>query len=412
MPELDAPRGLLLLTGPAGDPREQRIAHKVRLMALRGLLSAGPGALLPPQAAQLRRLQAQWAELAARRGEALLGVLALPELEGPLLCLDRGVGAPAALWPAVIPTLLLELARSGLAAEGMLWEAPGCAPLLSDEGVVLDANLGIMGIGVNPSGPTFRLGDGALCGLGDDRLRSRQVHWPLGGPARLSALDLNPIADAEAHPEKQGNALSWGGHSPEQWQAALGQAADALDAGLPGWRIGAGSAARRLLPVGWEPERHLSASYRELPGQLYLTLHPSTLTLAEAWVHEAQHGRLNRLLLLDPALRNGRSTWAPSPVRPDLRPLIGVLLAVHAFVPVAALHRRLRELGHPLLAGPEAVERRALVLRSNAHGLQLLAELGEWSTAGAQLFADLQALHAWSAEGTAGGVGAITELPA
>ena len=412
MTEFDAPSGLLLLAARGGDPRERRIAQRVRLMALRGLLAAAPAAAGRAASAQIKKLQGQWSELAARRGEALLQAIGVPELEGPLLCLDRGVGAPEGLWASIVPTLLLQLSRRGLAEEGMLWEAPACTPVLIDEGVALEAEAGIVGLSVDPSGPSVRLGDGAICGLADPRIRRRQVHWGIAGGARLSIYDANPIANAEEHPEKSGNAISLGGREAEVWLGELRSAAGLLDTGLPGWREDAGARAERLMPVGWEPERHLSASYRELPGQLYLTLHPNTLTLAEAWVHEAQHGRLNRLLLLDPALKNGRSTWTPSPVRPDLRPLIGVLLAVHAFVPVAAMHRRLSALGHPLISSPEGQARRALVLRSNAHGLQILAELGDWTAVGAQLFADLRALHAWSAVDTGAEIGDINGLPA
>lgn len=380
-------------------------------MALRALLTAGPGELPHREATQLRRLQAQWAELAGRRGEALLRAIAPPELEGPLLCLDRGVGNPAALWSGLLPTLLVALQRAGLAEEAMRWEGQGLHPQDLSEGVEITATEAILGVVADPAGLSFRLAGGDVCGRYDPRIGARAIRWPIAGAAHLSMADPNPIALAEEHPEKSGNALDLGGRSTAEWCDRLREAAALIEAGLPDWLSEAGARAERLMPVGFEPERHLSASYRELPGQLYLTLHPSALTLAEAWVHEAQHGRLNRLLLLDPALKNGRTAWTPSPVRPDLRPLIGVLLAVHAFVPVAALHRRLAEAGHPLMVSPEGRARRRLVLESNAHGLAILSERGEWTAAGAQLFADLRALHAWSAAGTPEHIGDINSLP-
>ena len=52
---------------------------------------------------------------------------------------------------------------------------------------------------------------------------------------------------------------------------------------------------------------------------------------------------LNTLLELDPLLENAYSPLYPSPVRPDPRPLMGVLLAVHAFLPIEAFYRTLLE---------------------------------------------------------------------
>ena len=150
---------------------------------------------------------------------------------------------------------------------------------------------------------------------------------------------------------------------------------------------------RRVVPVGWEPERHLSASYREAPGLCYLSLHPDPLTLAEALVHETQHGKLGVLLHLDAVLHNGRTTWTASPVRPDLRPLMGVLLAVHAFVPVAALHARLAATDHPLARTARFDLRRREVLAGNARGLALVEDQGEPTAIGARLTSDLRRLH-------------------
>ena len=143
--------------------------------------------------------------------------------------------------------------------------------------------------------------------------------------------------------------------------------------------------------VGFEERVHLSASYREGPGVAWLTLHPNRLTLAEAIIHETQHGKLNALTWVDPVLRNGHSVWTDSPVRPDMRPLMGVLLAVHAFVPVAALHQALRQTEYPdpsfLMSRSEAV------LKSNAEGLAVLEEKADTTPAGARLLHELRQLH-------------------
>jgi HEXXH motif-containing protein len=92
-------------------------------------------------------------------------------------------------------------------------------------------------------------------------------------------------------------------------------------------------------------------------------------------------------------LLNGRDDWSPSPVRPDLRPLMGVLLAAHAFVPVAALHAALQAQGHPLGQGDAFEARRREVLNANASALATVAERGEPTALGKRLLDDLWRLQ-------------------
>jgi HEXXH motif-containing protein len=123
-----------------------------------------------------------------------------------------------------------------------------------------------------------------------------------------------------------------------------------------------------------------------------MTLHPSQLTLAEALIHECQHGKINALSFLDPVLENAFTEWSPSPVRPDLRPLWGVLLAVHAFAPVSVLHARLVEQAHPLSREPEFARRRADVLRGNLHAIEILKEKARPTPLGRRLLKELSTL--------------------
>ena len=197
----------------------------------------------------------------------------------------------------------------------------------------------------------------------------------------------------EAHPDKEGNAVSLGERPVEDWLAALAQAFELIRVGLPTWFAEMPAYLRRLVPVGYEPEKHLSASYREAPGIVWLTLHPDPVTMAEALVHEAQHSKLNLLSWLDPVLHNGQSLWTESPVRPDMRPLMGVMLAAHAFVPVAQLHQGLAEAGHPLAQRPEFRVRKQQVLDTNARSLEILETYSEASPSGQRLLNDLSTLH-------------------
>mgnify|MGYP002403863535 CR=1 FL=1 len=113
--------------------------------------------------------------------------------------------------------------------------------------------------------------------------------------------------------------------------------------------------------------------------------------MVEAIVHEFSHNKLGALLELDPVLHNAFEPLFASPVRPDPRPLHGVLLAVHAFMAVEALYRALRENGHPASFGPGFESRFEAIVRGNREGLETL-ENAEPTAAGARVLAELRAL--------------------
>ncbi|HEY1691417.1 MAG TPA: HEXXH motif-containing putative peptide modification protein [Polyangiaceae bacterium] len=205
-----------------------------------------------------------------------------------------------------------------------------------------------------------------------------RVVSPLTGPADFRAIDgdgsmlfaladNNPLAMHEAHPDKHGNAVDLGGRPVDEWLASLRAALALLAEHLPDLRAEMDLYVRQVVPVGFFEDRHLSASYREAIGTLYLSLHPSPLTMVEALVHEFQHNKLNALFESDDVLENADAPLFASPVRPDPRPLRGVLLAVHAFVPVAVLYEKLAA------AGERGVERRFEdVVRINREGTEVL----------------------------------------
>ena len=96
--------------------------------------------------------------------------------------------------------------------------------------------------------------------------------------------------------------------------------------------------------------KEISASYREAIGTVYMTLHPKQMIMTEAIIHEFQHNKLNALFHLDRVMETAAWPLYPAPVRPDPRPLHGVLLAAHAFVPVAEMYRRMQARDHPQAA--------------------------------------------------------------
>lgn len=380
-----------LLTLPAaGDRTLRRLHRKLALLAVRALLTAPAPDLSPERRAALDVLRRVIEARLKVAPDAVLAAVSAPDVLPGLLAWE------AAVWPAdgclaeAVPHLLVAL---GTASEAILWPGPIPAVLREDAGRRFDPPA--TALLLDGSGLSVQLASGAreeLSGPGIDG-RWEPCGAALSRRARLALIDSNPLFELEAHPDKAGNRLDLGGRPAAEWQGELSAALDVIEGALPTWCEDRDLVLRRLVPVGYEPEMHLSASYREAPGRIYLTLHPSRLTLAEAIVHEAQHGRLNIASWLDPVLRNGRTTWTPSPVRPDLRPLMGVLLAVHAFVPVAALHLRLAEAGHPLAEGPEFARRRAQVLASNERGLRIVEELGRPTAFGARMVREIRALH-------------------
>jgi len=188
----------------------------------------------------------------------------------------------------------------------------------------------------------------------------------------LALVDNNPLAMEEAHPDKSGNAVDLGGHDAEAWVGALREALAPIARHLPDLRREMDLYLHQIVPVGFDPVRHLSASYQEAIGTLYLSLHPGVMTLSEALVHEFSHNKINALFELDEVLENAFSPLYTSPVRPDPRPLHGVLLAVHAFLPVARLYERMIEADDPLARHSSFRERFARICDINREGADVV----------------------------------------
>jgi len=394
-------------TGFLALPRQRErtleaLEKKLDLLVLQTLLVL-PAERAGDHALALGRVQA-FLEAVARssaRG-ALRAALARVEVRAPVLGLRSGALAAEPALGAAIPALLSALAAElgpGQRVEDVVWDAPVARLFDFARERVLELDPPARGVYFDGACLHVKREDGVSFALADAPAGEPVFHRVPGLPrAALAQRDGNPLAMHEEHPDKSGNRLDLGGRSAAEWCSALADAVALIELALPALAAEIGKSLQRIVPVGFEPERHLSASYREAPGLVYLTLHPSALTLAEAIIHETQHGKLNVLRWFDPVLTNADSTWTKSPVRPDLRPLAGVLLAVHAFVPVAAFHLRLEELGHPLASTPAFAERRAQVIAGNSAGLSTLLELGQATPIGKQVMDALAELHALSVE--------------
>ena len=226
---------------------------------------------------------------------------------------------------------------------------------------------------------------------------SRPYHEIVPG-VYLAETDNNPLSDFEAHPDKQGNRVDLGGQPVAAWVASLRAAIALIDAHLPLLGEELRSVVRLCVPVGYDEEKHLSASYEEAIGTIYLTLHPNLMTMVEAVVHEGSHNKLNTAFRLDPLLINGFAPLYASPVRPDPRPLHGVVLAVHAFLPIARLYEAMRKAGHELAKSPYFRERLRQIIHINREGSATVLEHAQPTPAGQGLLAEFRTLDAhWRA---------------
>jgi HEXXH motif-containing protein len=383
----------LVLPRPDAAPIPALLARHLAATA-GAFLAAGerlPPALRPAHAALARAVSR--ALRADRR--AALACFASPTVATPIRCLPLAAAEPrfaARISDAaarMLPHLALELALRRLLDGGFTWEAPIARLASPALGVALHppaAPLHFSSGRLAAGAASIDLDPPALAAGGPFRPAPA---WIPVGPSRLALSDDNPIADLEAHPDKAGNAFDLGGRTAAEWTAALAGAFAPIARHLPEIQREMAALLHEIVPVGYQAERHLSASYCEAIGTVYLTLHPNPLTLAEALVHEFQHTKLNLAGHAAPLLENALSPLYPSPVRPDPRPLHGVLLAAHAFLAVAVLHRRMRAAG---AWSPDAERRLSEIDLKNHEAMELLRAHASPTPDGRDLLSDLDQL--------------------
>lgn len=404
---------LVLCAGPDGDPRAFRTAYAQYLVGCsRGF--AGVESHLPED------LRAPYARLVTLVERALaidermvLHCFASPTVATPLHCLPLGERLPdfrdriADAAAAMMPNLLFELALHGLLEESEVWTCNAGATRLASlavGGVILPP-AGATGLVFSASGVTAIARDAELARLpldaegmqaafeAVDGFRFEHRYHAIGNVTHLATIDHNPIAAFEAHPNKSGNTVDLGDRPEAEWVAMLEEAFGLVERFLPETFAEMCLALREVVPVGYDEERHLSASYREAIGTVYLTLHPNVMTMTEAVIHEFQHNKINVASYELDFIENAFSPLYPSPVRPDPRPLWGILLAVHAFLPVAELYRRMRDAQHPFAALPGFESRLSDIDLKNHEGMEMLRAHAQLTASGAALFADLEALE-------------------
>ena len=202
---------------------------------------------------------------------------------------------------------------------------------------------------------------------------TRPYH-PVARDLSLSTEDDNPRAAFGANPGEPPNLVDLGGRPPAEWNATLREGIALIEQHCPTLHGEFDLYVRQIVPTGFHPETHRSASYRESIGAIYTSLHPLLMTMTEALVHELSHNKLHALFELDPVIENPAAARYRSPVRTDPRPLRGVLLAVHAFLPIAHLYEKMLEQRHPLSRSPYFSERFAQIRRLNREGAAVVLD--------------------------------------
>lgn len=342
-----------------------------------------------PNGAAWARFAPELRRVAGQAPGALASAVRRPTV-GTLIRCSRG-GPDGALQGELLATLALELAAAGVLRDRVVVPQPPEVVLCLGAGRALAPPPGPLEIG--PRGWAAGGARGTIeefLGTCSSEHVLRDVYEAVAGPVALALRrDNNPLSQLEAHPDKSGSGLDLGGRAPAEWASGLRAGLELIAAHLPGLRAEIDVGLLLVVPVGYDAERHLSASYQEALGVVYVSLHPSAVTLAEALIHEFSHNKLHALLEQGPLLENAWSPLYASPVRPDPRPLHGVLLAAHAFLPVAAM------LESMLAAGTGQVEGRLRqVARGNHEAVETLRLHARPTALGAPLLAELQRLDA------------------
>lgn len=127
-------------------------------------------------------------------------------------------------------------------------------------------------------------------------------------------------------------------------------------------------------------DKHLSVSFGECPGVVYLAFSSDPHVLAEAIVHEADHqwnNAIGQQMQLWRGAPAGRPACYRSPWRPDPRPLDGLLLGASAFVSVGEMWTELAA-----NSGEYAGSRAAYVLCQSLEALSQVKAFGDLTDSG------------------------------
>lgn len=325
----------------------------------------------------------------------LVSALRRPSLGALIRCARKALAGDGDV--AQVPAMMRELRAAALAEFAAASALPGPVRLarLPRRALCLGARAALS----LPDGAAGTFANGALrldgrdISIEDssytDDVVARPYHEIEGG-ILLAEVDNNPLSMFEAHPDKSGNAIDLGGRPAAEWVDVLRRCLDLVARHMPLLRSEMDLFIHQIVPVGYDAERHLSASYQEAIGTIYMTLHPNLMTMTEALIHEYSHNKLNALFELDGVLENAFWPLYTSPVRPDPRPLHGIVLAVHAFQPIARLYELMTEAGEPVSKSPDFKRRFEQIRKVNCDGAAVVLGNGRPTPVGRGLLDEMR----------------------
>lgn len=387
-----------------GSTSVRELLNRYIFAILRDFLLLDASRLPASAGLELERIQGIVADLSLKQPGAIVALVRRPTFSVLVRCLTVELGErpsphAEALARELVEATLLELSLLGVLEH----EVPLARPISELSSQARDLSLDF-----DPKARSARfsagridveLDDGESFAITADEAPAPKPSVTVARPfprvfasASLALRDNNPLSSFEAHPDKDGNAIDLGGMPLEAWAAPLRQSFELVERYLPDIAEEMRLVLHQIVPVGFDAERHLSASYAEAIGTVYLSLHPNLLTMTEALIHEFQHNKLNALLYFDPVIDNPETELHASPVRPDPRPLRGVLLAVHAFLPVARLYEAMIAADDPL-ATEDAKRRFRAVVEVNREGCEVLLPNARPTPIGRSLLAEITSLH-------------------
>ena len=401
---LAAPQDLTLPS--AGSTTLRDLVNRYIAGLLRDLFTLPASRLSKASALELARLQTLVAELSVREPGAVVSLVRRPSFSVLVRCLGYELVAPKPTLEAerlaaeLVETSLFELALMGAPIPELVLDRPLPSLVSRAHDLALDFDPPALAARFAPGSVELTLSDGTPLSIRPDSsfelppsVRKEKPFFRLFAQASLALRDNNPLALFEAHPDKDGNAIDLGGHDVDAWTSSLREAFELVEAHLPEIADEIRLVLHQVVPVGYFDEKHLSASYAEAIGTVYMSLHPNPLTMTEALIHEFQHNKLNALLYFDPVLTNMDNELYASPVRPDPRPLRGVLLAVHAFLPIARFYEKLIASGAFSAKEDDLRRRFEAIVRLNREGCDVLLPNARPTPIGQSLLSEIARLN-------------------
>jgi len=164
---------------------------------------------------------------------------------------------------------------------------------------------------------------------------------------------------------------------------------------LPDCADWVGNATHVIIPLqSCDAEQFRSCSAPDLPGLVELDLFGGDMQILEALVHETSHHYLYRAEAASPLVDAGHNELYRSPLRPEPRPLRGILMAWHALAFIAVLYREAAERG--LRAQAASHELAHVLTLLDQAGDVLSAAQGGFTPAGDEFYQRTRAVAAYA----------------